>query len=300
MVRHLRQVVLLAFYSTLLGATFIPSLVPPPDDCSPQTTFERPTSIPGIQRLERIDRRFLVGSEPSADSIARLQQRGVRVLLSVDGRRPQLEQARDLGIRVVHLPIGYDRVPPDRVRSLVRLLQEEPGPFYIHCHQGKHRGPAVAAIMWMLATGGSNEDACRILERCGTDPDYLGLWNSVRSFRAPQPGVQEVLDAPLAEFVPAAGLSAVMLGIEEARDRIGETAHPDSKVDLAHECLLLEESLLELGRPGLHPGVTERSVPPQHLTRALEAVRELKKGFTPARFQRLDASCSGCHAATRH
>ncbi|MAJ47742.1 MAG: hypothetical protein CMJ57_10510 [Planctomycetaceae bacterium] len=294
------QVVFPVLCSMLLGVALIPVLGPPSDGDVPQRASQRPTSIPGIERLERIDERFLVGSEPSADSIASLQQEGVKVLLSVDGRRPQLEQARELGIRVVHLPIGYDRVPPDQVRSLVRLLQEESGPFYIHCHQGKHRGPAVAAILWMLATGGSNEDACRILDRCGTDPGYLGLWSSVRTFRASGTAVEDVSDAPLPEFVPAAGLSAVMLHIEEARDRIEDTARPDTKVNLAHECLLLEEFLLELGRPGLHPGATERSVPPQHLSFALEAVRELKKGFTPARLERLDASCTGCHAATRH
>ena len=293
------QLVLPVLCSTLLGAALIPGLLPPPDGDAPPLAPTPSSSIPGIERLERIDQRFLVGSEPSARSIASLKEQGVTVLLSVDGRRPQLEAARDLGIRVVHLPIGYDQVPPERVHSLVRLLEEEPGPFYIHCHQGKHRGPAVAAILWMLATGGSNEDACGILDRCGTDPGYLGLWSSVRSFRAPHPAVEDVGDAPLPEFVPAAGLSAVMLRIEEARDRIEDAPRPDSKVNLAHECLLLEEFLLELGRPGLHPGATEQTMPPPHLTLALEAVRELKKGFTPARLERLDASCTGCHAATR-
>ena len=252
--------------------------------------------VPGIKRIVRIDERLLVGSEPSSESIEHLQKLGVTVLLSVDARRPRLEEAKRLGMRVVHLPIGYDTVPEDRVHSLTRLLQEESGPVYVHCHQGLHRGPAVASILWMLATDGSTEEARGILDRCGTDPAYRGLWESVRTFRAPG---RAKPTAPLPEYVAAEGLSQVMLRIDDACDRIAGANRPDRQAALEHECLLLEELFTELRRPGLHPGVDEQSMPEAHLEEALAAVRVLKGGFTQAGFDRLEASCTSCHAAAR-
>ena len=297
------HVVRFAWVGGLLGASLLCATAAPPDGTAdepmPEHVPEEPGStlqLPGIKRLVQIDDRFLVGSEPSAESIEHLDRLGVTVLLSVDARRPQHKEAKRLGIRVVHLPIGYDTVPAERVDSLMRLLEEESGPFYIHCHQGLHRGPAVASILWMLSTAGSNEAGCRILDRCGTDPAYQGLWQSVRSFRAPE---EPDVDAPLPEYVPAEGLSRVMLRIDDARDRIARAGGGDANVDLAHECLLLEEYLLELGRPGLHPGADARSMPPAHLAEALAAVGVLKAGFTPEGLARLDASCTSCHAATR-
>jgi protein tyrosine phosphatase (PTP) superfamily phosphohydrolase (DUF442 family) len=253
--------------------------------------------VPGIERVVRIDDRLLVGSEPSADSIEHLHQLGVTVLLSVDARRPRLEEARRLGMRVVHLPIGYDTIPDDRIGSLRRLLQEETGPVYVHCHQGLHRGPAVASILWMLTTAGSNEEACSILDRCGTDPAYRGLWQRVRTFRVPDQAPSSA--AALPEYVPADGLAGVMVRIDEACDRIAEAEGSGSKGELEHECLLLEELFTELSRPGLHPGVDERSMPKAHLDEALAAVAVLKVGFTEAGFRRLEASCTSCHAVAR-
>ncbi|MEE2681858.1 MAG: hypothetical protein VX641_05745 [Planctomycetota bacterium] len=252
--------------------------------------------IPGIKRVVRIDDRLLVGSEPSEGSISHLHDQGVSVLLSVDARRPHVDEAKRLGLRVVHLPIGYDSVPEERIEALQQLLREEPGPIYVHCHQGLHRGPAVAAILWLLATEGAPDRGTGILERCGTDPGYRGLWESVRSFRAPR----EPTTVPsLPEYVPADGLSEVMLRIDDACDRIADAGDPDSTTDLEHECLLLEQLFTELRRPDLHPGVDERSMPEAHLREALEAVRALKGGYSDHGFERLENSCTSCHSAAR-
>ena len=300
MIRQRVRVTWILFASIVLGGSLLvaASIDEPPDDPvdgSAAGTAE-PLKVPGIKRLVRLDERLLVGSEPSPDSIKHLHDQGVTVLLSVDARRPRLEEAKRLGMRVVHLPIGYDTVPEQRVHALSRLLREEPGPIYVHCHQGLHRGPAVAAILWMLSTDGTTEEGTGILERCGTDPGYLGLWEAVRTFEVPR---EPSANPMLPEYVPADGLAEVMLRIDDACDRIAGAGAPDSGIDLEHECLLLEQLFTELGRPDLHPGVDERSMPPAHLQEALAAVRALKGGFTERGFERLETSCTNCHAAAR-
>ncbi|MDG1899891.1 MAG: hypothetical protein P8I74_08515, partial [Phycisphaerales bacterium] len=102
------------FVAGLLGASLLFAVTPSTDQVLeepvPEKESDSPDSlvqVPGIERVVRIDDRLLVGSEPSADSIEHLHQLGVTVLLSVDARRPRLEEARRLGMRVVHLPIGY-------------------------------------------------------------------------------------------------------------------------------------------------------------------------------------------------
>ncbi|MED5507275.1 MAG: sulfur transferase domain-containing protein [Planctomycetota bacterium] len=246
--------------------------------------------VPGIERVVRIDERLITGSDPSAEGIEHLGRLGVEVLLSVDARRPLVEEARRAGLRVVHLPIGYDGVPEERIQALVALLAEESGPVYVHCHQGRHRGPAVAAILWMLSSGVEPDVATGLLARCGTDPRYEGLWSAVRGFRPP--GTPST-PPRLPEWIEAGGLAEVMVRIDDARDRL------ESSPDPQRERLLMEQLFRELGRPGLHPGADRHTMPPDALADAIAALRSLEEGVTPAALERLDTTCTACHARTR-
>ncbi len=262
-----------------------------------------PVDVPGVTRVLRVDDHLLVGSKPSPESYAALKSLGVRVVLSVDGMSPDLEVITAAGLRSVHLPLGYDGVPEARLHSLKRLAREEPGAIFVHCHLGRHRGPAAAAVLWMLRSGGAPGDARRILEHAGTSDAYTGLWTSVADFAPPAGDCSE---APLPARLQVEGVVASMVRLQHDRDAIDLIGpkHPD--LTAAHQALLIEEGLRELHR--LDPGgnTVRRKGWTADLAAALEAAGQLRAAdpADPAAWssalERLDATCTACHVRHRN
>ena len=142
--------------------------------------------IRGVENAYRLSPRLYSGGDPhGAEALAALKGLGIRTLISVDGAAPDVEAARKLGLRYVHLPIGYDGVPREQAVKLVKAMKTLPGPVYVHCHHGKHRGPAAAAVCGLATEGWTEEQALAWLERAGTSPDYRGLYASAREFVPP-------------------------------------------------------------------------------------------------------------------
>jgi hypothetical protein len=177
---------------------------------------------------------------------------GVKTVVSVDGALPRLELASRHGLRYVHIPIGYGGIPDDAGRALARLMREATGLVYIHCHHGRHRGPAAAAVACIAAGAASNQDALEILQRAGTSRDYRGLWRDVEQYRPPAPGA----DLPkLVEVAPVQSLAAAMAKIDRACENLklcreAEWGTPENDPDLvpAHQSLLVREGFHEARR----------------------------------------------------
>ncbi|VTR99845.1 hypothetical protein [Tuwongella immobilis] len=171
----------------------------PPRQIAPETTTATatghespPTAIllekdwhdwPGLHNVYRLTPTLLSGSSPEGaagfDSLAQL---GVKTILSVDGAVPDVAVAQARGMRYVHLPVGYDGISPLQGARLAAAIRDLPGPIYVHCHHGKHRGPAAA-----MAALRANQPQCPLpqavafLKSAGTDPRYAGLYAAVES-----------------------------------------------------------------------------------------------------------------------
>jgi hypothetical protein len=125
---------------------------------------------------------------------------------------------------------------------------------YVHCHHGKHRGPAAAALLRMTRDGITNEEAVQGLETSETSPKYKGLFRDVRAFRAPSAESLAQVGALPSRVMPA-GLRAVMVDVSQrfealklsrAADWKKPADHPD--VDPPHEARMLWELYRELSR----------------------------------------------------
>src|SRR5690349_16800920 len=81
--------------------------------------------IPGVHNAFRATQRIYSGSQPEGDeAFAAIAKLGVKTILSVDGSKPDAATARKHGLRYVHLPIGYDGVPTNRIAELAKLTAE--------------------------------------------------------------------------------------------------------------------------------------------------------------------------------
>lgn len=258
--------------------------------------------VPGIERVLRVDDRLLVGSQPAPRALGELAQLGVSVVVSVDGMPPQARRLEEAGLRSVHLPIGYDSVPPERIRSLARLALEEEGVIYVHCHHGRHRGPAAGAILWMLREGASPQRARTLLQAAGTSPDYAGLWHAVESFSPPSGTFP---DAPLPARVEVGGLRSVMVEIDRAHTNLGRHARLQPDIGPEHEASILVQHLREMQRLDPDGRIAREAEYRTHATEALRAAEALaarKDSGTAqwnAALDRLDTTCTACHRAHR-
>jgi len=260
-----------------------------------------------LHNLMRLSPRIFSGSEPASDpAFAKLAELGIQTIVSVDGITPDVETARRHGLRYVHIPIGYDGIEQQARLSITRVMRDRQGPVYFHCHHGRHRGPAVAAVA-CIADGALDHAAARdVLEAAGTSPSYAGLWRDVAGYTVPSPATE------LPDLVEVAMVESVV----EAMAKIGRTfdnlvllreanwGQSQKSPDLvaSQQALLLQESFHELGRVLADEDAPYR----QLMTEAETLSQSLRNALVErdgeratAAFLAVESSCKSCHRKHR-
>jgi protein tyrosine phosphatase (PTP) superfamily phosphohydrolase (DUF442 family) len=218
-------------------------------------TGPTPLQVPGLHNVFRVTDRLISGSQPEGEvAFGELARLGVKTIVSVDGGKPDVATARKYGLRYVHLPIGYDGIPGARIPELVRAASAPTGLVYVHCHHGKHRGPAAIAVMCQATSGWSPERAEQWLRQAGTAAEYTGLYRAVRKFQPVTPEqLARVRELP--EVAKTPDLVVAMVAIDERFDALKAMQKagwktPPGQPDLtpAHEAALLWEHFRELAR----------------------------------------------------
>jgi len=275
--------------------------------------------IPGIENTFRLSPRLFSGGDPhGVKALEAIKALGVRTIISVDGATPDVEAARKLGLRYVHLPIGYDGVPREQAVKLVQAVKMLPGPVYVHCHHGKHRGPAAAAVCGIATEGWSKEKALSWMKQAGTSPDYRGLFTSAREFVPPTAEELEQAGPELPERAKVPALVEMMVQVDKRWDHLKDVEKAGFKtpadqpdIDPPHEALQLVEMFRELVRL---PEAKERGkdflaaaeAAERHAKSLEDALRsfgdrptaEARKAADSA-FLAVGKSCTTCHARHR-
>jgi protein tyrosine phosphatase (PTP) superfamily phosphohydrolase (DUF442 family) len=176
------------------------------------------------------------GAAPTAASFAALQEMGVNTLVCVDSAKPEVELAAKHGMDYVHIPINYDQIDEHALLSIKRLILERPDDIiYVHCHHGKHRGPAVAAVALRQRGDVSTDAAAKVLEVAGTSLDYPGLWRDVRGWQDPQASEMPELHS----IAPIESFAAGMAQLDRNWDRIKLLQKNSWQVPASHPDLVV-------------------------------------------------------------
>ncbi len=263
---------------------------------------------PGLHNVLRVSDRIYSGSEPHGDEGFRgLAKLGIKTVVSVDGARPDLELAKKHGLRYVHIPIGYDGIPGDAGKAIARVMRETKEPVYIHCHHGRHRGPAAAAVACVASAKMTGKDALNILLRAGTGKEYAGLWRDVEAYTPPR--ANERLPV-LVEVAQVDSLAAAMAKMDRSFDNLklcqqSSWGVPKDHPDLvpSQEALLVRESLHEAGR-NLTKDHDQQFrtwlLNAETVARALEnALKTGQQARANEQFLQMQKSCKQCHAKYR-
>jgi protein tyrosine phosphatase (PTP) superfamily phosphohydrolase (DUF442 family) len=274
-----------------------------------------PLTARGIENSFQLSDRLYSGSAPEGDeAFAELKKLGIKTIITVDGAKPDVETAHRFGIRYVHLPIGYDGVPTNQAIRLVKAAETMPGPIYVHCHHGMHRGPAGAAVICRATEGWTAEQADSWLKLAGTATNYAGLYRTVEQFQPPTAETLKTVSANFPEKSEVSPLADVMIQIDERFDHLKlikkagyrvPTSHPD--LVPAQEALLLNELFKELLRS---PATSKHNQDFQTQLQAAESsssalytslnTTNITAGISDAAFKRVTDSCAACHKAHRN
>ncbi len=209
-----------------------------------------------LPNVVRVHSKVLSGGLPEGEeAFDELVELGVRTIISVDGAIPDVGAAKKAGMAYVHLPHGYDGIPDERVNELAKAVRDLDGPIYIHCHHGKHRSPAATSVACVSAGLISPSRAVTVLEVAGTDPHYVGLYQSARNARPLATRALDELDADFKQQCDVPPLAEAMVQLSHTHDDLKRLSrsdwltpavHPD--LDAVYVAVLLKEHFAELLR----------------------------------------------------
>jgi protein tyrosine phosphatase (PTP) superfamily phosphohydrolase (DUF442 family) len=285
-----------------------------------------PEEHPDLPNLFVLSPNIISGGEPqSRAGFELLAERGVKTILSVDGKVPDAKTAAELGMRYVHIPIQYRGIKPSEILRIAKTFRELEAPFFVHCFHGRHRGPAVAALGRVVLDGITRQQAIAEMRQwMGTSSQYEGLYLTIA--RAPMPGARET--AALAFGFPAArpfvGFRQVMVETSRVWDILQalsdrgwsvDPAHPDvDPVNQARQLSDLFMAALEMEEvqerpPTLRDWLTEAQSEAAGLVSHLEGLSAAHSApYRPtggiegagAAMGRLQSACNACHREHRN
>jgi protein tyrosine phosphatase (PTP) superfamily phosphohydrolase (DUF442 family) len=280
----------------------------------PHTATTQPVRLEraGLKQLVRLRDRLYCGGEPDPQTgLPSLAALGVKTIVSVDGAPPSVEAAAALGLRYVHLPISYRDVPPDRLAQLLAVYEQLPGPIYVHCHRGLHRGPAAAVALCRAVDSSLTADAgSQLIKALGTSPKYPGLYAAVE--RDTKVALQDKIIAtslPARAEVPPLVASMAELEHDFSRFESRRKSQVAWDDEARTEWVQLVEQLRESGRlleRSLDAGMTTDSASNRSLAKRLQSDADLVEAIPSsqpgpaAALTTVRQRCDACHATYRN
>ena len=268
----------------------------------------RKLEAPGIENFYSVtDSIYSGGSPETEEAFKALARLGIKSIVTVDGAKPNVDLARRYGLRYIHIPHGYDGIPQETAAKLVKAAQTADGPIYVHCHHGKHRGPAAVGVMCQATAGWSPQTAESWLQTAGTAKDYAGLYRSVRQFRKPTDDELSRLPSKFPESTEVSAMVDTMVEIEQRWDRLkGLASKAGIAPDAATEAVLLWEQFREAQRLPDTARLGKRfQAEMNHSEAAAARLREALKSNPIAHddirkaMAEISDSCKTCHQAFR-
>jgi len=277
-----------------------------------QVTYTADGEPEGLHRFKRWSDKLYQGAQPHGEiAFANLAALGVTTVLSVDGASTDVDTAHKYGLRYAHVPIGYDGVPRDKALQMIRAAMNSEGAVYVHCHHGKHRGPAGMMAIRIALEGLDNESAVEALKESGTSPKYKGLYADVAAFEAPSEEEMAAAPSGIPERVMPDGMRATMVAVSTRWEflkssRGQDWGVPSESPDVSppHEARMLWELYRESARTGGWKPYGEdfKTYLADGEKAAIELEKSLRAGDRAAaerHYRAVKQNCNSCHAQYR-
>ena len=280
-----------------------------------KVTYTEEGEPEGLHRFIRWSDKLVQGAQPEGDEAFRnLAAMGVTTVISVDGSSPDIERAHKYGLVYVHAPIGYDGVPRAQALVIIEAVKRSEGSVYVHCHHGKHRGPAGMMVARITLEDLSNDEAVECLKTSGTSAKYEGLYKDTLEFKAPTAEEMATVPAKLPERVMPDGMRATMVDVSARWEHLQSSRNQDwgvpkesPDVSPPHEARMLWELYRESARTGQWKTYCDTDQFTNLLAEGEKSAIALEKALRAAdqdaadtHYKALKQNCNACHALFRN
>ena len=280
----------------------------------PTLAADRPVDLPGIHNVVAYAEGIYSGGVPEGgEGFETLKSMGIKSIISVDGAAPNIALARAAGLKYVHLPITYGGISDERQLELAQAVKALPRPIYIHCHHGKHRSAAAAAVALIGLGEMTPAQATARMKVSGTAQSYAGLYQCVNL--ATIVSVNELTRSPdaLPEVWKTSGMVNAMVEIDEVFERLklieragwkAPADHPDlvPVAEAGHLADLMRVSKDDhettIRPPEFAEWLHESAVQASELEKSLLA-GTIDPKRASAKFATVTQSCRSCHVKYR-
>jgi protein tyrosine phosphatase (PTP) superfamily phosphohydrolase (DUF442 family) len=292
--------------SALPAAGQTASIAPPPVDAATAV------HLPGLHNVVAYAPGVIGGGQPEGrEGLATLAAMGIKTVVSVDGQQPDVEVARQLGLRYVHLPISYDTVTPERQRELAQALASCDGPIYMHCHHGKHRSAAAlgtALVRCGTLTPAAAKERMRV---SGTAKEYEGLWQAVADAKPLDAATLRIDPTTLPSVTTVSGMVGTMAGIDMVFDLVKQAKQAGWQAPEDHPDLVATKETARLATlfANLRDDAESKAMPAAYQTMLQQSIEQSKQLEAAVRsgdgkqadqlLAALGKGCKECHVQYR-
>ena len=286
------------------------------DTLTLSTSTTEPAFFPGVKQVVAFQDDLFSGSKPEGErGMHSLKKLNVSSIICVDGVAPDVDRAREYGIKTIHVPLKYNSPNKTQILDLSSafMMNRVDGNVYIHCHHGKHRSAAAAALV-SIALGLSNaQEMKERMQVAETSQHYTGLWEAVEQQQSIN--IFDVVENEkiFPSVVNPKGMTAQMVAIDEALDRLllvkqSKWLIPESHPDLAPaaDAGMIAETFrsmqLEKESPLLKKNFTDLIINAFHEASGLEQALKTETidvELFDEYLHSVEQSCIHCHNAWR-
>ncbi len=140
-----------------------------------------------IDNFDLVSDKLWRGAAPGKRGMQLLARSGVKTVLDLrmPGLGPMLEenQARDLGINYVHMPLTFNKPSMDKVAQFINIVESPLNqPVFIHCRQGADRTGTLVGIMRLTKDNWSFDKTYAEMRQHHFKPWFQNLKAMVASF----------------------------------------------------------------------------------------------------------------------
>jgi protein tyrosine/serine phosphatase len=168
---------------------------------------------PQVSNYAKVSSALSRGARPSRKDIQVLAHEGVKTIIDLRHERSKKEAefAKSLGMRYIHLPMGYSTPKISTIIAFLDIvLNPNYQPVFVHCRHGSDRTGTVVAIYRMFVQGWSLEQAYEEMREHHFKPWLVGLRNFVVAFGR---------DKELSELRDSLPLLSIRHSLRAATDR---------------------------------------------------------------------------------
>lgn len=200
--------------------------IPAPTIAIPAANAPKSQDYPGLHNVVTYSTGVFTGSVPEGpEGFETLHAMGVKTIISVDGAEPEVAKAKALGMKYVHLPIGYNGMDSQRTLELAKAVQvaqqENPdAPVYMHCHHGKHRSAGALGASAVTLGYITPEQGVERMKVSGTAPNYTGLYKCVQVATPASPAQLAALPSTFPEVWKTTSLVHAMVEMDEVFEHL--------------------------------------------------------------------------------